>query len=207
MQRLFLSSSFEEVTSLFINFAEEKLSGKTVTFIPTAALHENINFYVESGKMALKNLGMIVDELEISKSTIDQISRKIIDNDYIYVSGGNTFFLLQELKRTGADKIIIEQINLGKPYIGESAGSIILSPNIEYVKYMDDYKIAKELTTYNALNILDFYPLPHYNSFPFEELVERIILKYESTLPLTPISNSQAILIKGNEFQIIDKSI
>ncbi|WP_252346614.1 Type 1 glutamine amidotransferase-like domain-containing protein, partial [Listeria monocytogenes] len=39
-------------------------------------------------------------------------------NDFIYVTGGNTFFLLQELKRTGADKLILEEIAKGKLYIG-----------------------------------------------------------------------------------------
>ena len=65
-------------------------------------------------KKALKELGLIVDELEISIASIDEISDKLRRNDYIFVSGGNTFFLLQELKRNGTDKIIIEQINSGK---------------------------------------------------------------------------------------------
>ena len=58
---------------------------------------------------------------------------KLQVNDFIYVTGGNTFFLLQELKKAGADKLIKEQISAGKIYIGESAGAMILSPNIEYV--------------------------------------------------------------------------
>ena len=161
-----------------------------------------MNFYVQSGKKALEKMGLIVDELEISTAKQSEIIRKLQNNDFIYISGGNTFFLLQELQRVGADTIIIEQIKLGKIYIGESAGSIILSPNIEYVKDMDDYKMATDLDTFHALNVIDFYPLPHKNSFPFQKTVEKIISKYEETFVLTPITNSQVILINDNDIRI-----
>ena len=205
MKKLFLSSSFADVAKLFPDFAQEELIGKKVTFIPTASLPEKVVFYVSAGKKALEKLGLIVDELEITKATSKEISNKLQNNDYIYVTGGNTFFLLQELKRTGADKIITEQINSGKIYIGESAGSMILSPNIEYVKDMDDCKKAPELKDNSALSIVKFYPLPHHTNFPFKKAVEKIIAKYDSELKLIPISNSQAIIVNGNNIKINEK--
>jgi dipeptidase E len=107
--------------------------------------------------------------------------------------------LLHELIKTGADKIIVEQINSGKLYIGESAGSMIVSPNVEYVQGMDSIKKAPELETLSALSVIDFYPLPHYTNFPFKKAVEKIIAQYETDLKLYPISNSQAILVNGND--------
>ncbi len=38
----------------------------------------------------------------------------VINPNGKYVSGGNTFYLLQELKRTGADLLLLEQIEHGK---------------------------------------------------------------------------------------------
>ncbi len=201
MKKLFLSSSFKDVAKLFPGFASNNLIGKTVTFIPTAALHEKVNFYVKSGRKALEKMGLKVDNLDVSTAAQSEILTKLQSNDYIYVSGGNTFFLLQELRRVGADKIIIEQIESGKLYIGESAGSIILSPNIEYVKGMDDYKAATDLNNFDALNIINFYPLPHQNCFPFQKTVEKIISNYGGTLPLRPITNSQVILIDGSDIK------
>ena len=55
----------------------------------------------------------------------------------IFVGGGNTFFLLQELKRSGADKIIAQEVAKGKFYIGESAGAIAACPDIGYSAVMD----------------------------------------------------------------------
>lgn len=204
MSKLFISSSFQDTANLLPDFIAGDLTGKTVTFIPTAALHEKVNFYVKSGKKALEKLGLHVEELEISTADQSDIIRKLQDNDFIYVTGGNTFFLLQELKRTGADKIIKEQILSGKPYIGESAGSMILSPNIEYAKDMDDSSMADGLDSFDALQITDFYPVPHHNCFPFQKAVKKIISKYEDTLDLKPITNSQVILVNDGEVQICE---
>ncbi|BCJ93701.1 putative peptidase Lmo0363 [Anaerocolumna cellulosilytica] len=204
MKKLFLSSSFKDVAELFEEFASMELVGKTVTFIPTAALHEKVNFYVKSGRKALEKMGLIVEELEISSATQAEIVNKLQSNDFIYVSGGNTFFLLQELQRVGADKIIKDEIESGKIYIGESAGSMILAPDTEYVKDMDDYKIATDLSDFHGLNIVDFYPVPHHNCSPFQKAVERIISKYEDTLILKPISNSQVIEVSDNVIRIAE---
>lgn len=100
MKKLFLVSSFKDVVNIFTDF-EKDLSGKTVTFIPTASKVEKVIFYVNAGRKALEKIGLTVDELEISTATTDEISSKIKNNDFIYVTGGNTFYLLQELKRTG----------------------------------------------------------------------------------------------------------
>ena len=204
MKKMFLASSFVDVADLFVKFSEGKCAGKTVTFIPTASLVEDVNFYVGAGKKALEKCGLIVDELEISTATKEKIASAIKNNDYIYVSGGNTFFLLQELKRTGADKIISEHINSGKIYIGESAGSIVLSCNIEYVKDMDDFTAAPNIGTFSSLGMIDFHPVPHHTNFPFKESVESIISSYEGKIDLCPISNSQAIVVHGNKFEVWD---
>ncbi|MCP3797188.1 peptidase E [Paenibacillus sp. CH40] len=202
MKKLFLSSSFKDVAPWLVHFVGENLEGKKVTFIPTASIPEKVKFYVESGKKALENLGLVVDEIEISTATWDEIASKIRGNDYIYITGGNTFYLLQELKRTGADKIIAEEVNAGKLYIGESAGSLILSPNIEYVQLMDDVQEAPALDSFAALGVIEFYPVPHHTNIPFKKAVEDIIEEYGSQLNLYPISNAEVILVEGDRIKV-----
>lgn len=203
MKKMFLSSSFEDVIEKFINFINEDFKGKTVTFIPTASVVEEVDFYVESAKNKLIDLGMNVDVLDISKSDIVEIEKKLRNNDYIYVSGGNTFFLLQEMKNSGAAHIIIDEVNKGKVYIGESAGSVVASPNIEYINAMDSVDEAKALESYVGLNLIDFYPLPHYGEFPFKDSADAIENKYRDILDLKLISNTQVIEVKGNEISIL----
>lgn len=201
-KRMFLTSSFADVAELFLTFTEGKCAGKTVTFIPTASIVEEVRFYVPAGRAALEKLGLTIDELEISTASKEEIEHKLQKNDYIYITGGNTFFLLQELKRTGADRLIIEQINLGKVYIGESAGSIVMSRNIDYVKEMDDAALAPDLAAFSSLGMVDFYPVPHHTNFPFKEAVESIISEFSGELDLCPISNQQVIVVYDDEFKV-----
>lgn len=204
MRKLFLASSFSEVASLFPKFAGEEIKGKRITFIPTASLVEEVRFYVDDDRKAFEELGIIVEELEITAASPDKILEVLNRNDYIFVSGGNIFYLLQELRRKGADILITEQIRAGKLYIGTSAGSVILCPDIEFVKEMDDNSTAPELQSFTGLNIVDFYILPHYLDFPFEEITQNIVKKYGKKLDLRPISNKQVITIAGNRIEILE---
>ena len=148
-------------------------------------------------------MGLIVDELEISTASYLDIENKLENNDYIYVVGGNTFFLLQEMNKSGAGNLIKMQINAGKLFIGESAGAILLAPDIEYSKDTDNPLAAPQLKTYEALDIIDFYPVPHDKDDSLKEAVEILISKYGTQLPLVPFSNSQAILVMGKKWQIV----
>ncbi|WP_018463047.1 Type 1 glutamine amidotransferase-like domain-containing protein [Segatella paludivivens] len=206
MKRLFLCSSFADVANLFVDYVKEDLQGKTIAFIPTASLTESVRFYVEKGKKALEKAGLIVEEVEITQLSKEEISSRLHKCDYIYITGGNTFFLLQELKRKGIDKIIAEQVELGKLYIGESAGAIIASPDTEYIKSVnfDPIEKAPELEDCTSLDLVDFYTVPHYGNFPFKKKGEKVVQLYNEKLQLIPISNKQAILIEGLNIQIED---
>jgi dipeptidase E len=203
MKKLFLSSYFSGVAKLFPDFAGG-CSGKKVVFIPTASIHEKVTFFVGADLKALGKLGLAVDELEVSTAPHADIASKLSEADYIFVEGGNTFFLLQELRRTGADKLIVEHINNGKLYIGASAGSVIASGDIEYLKYMDDPDAAPELNgDFSALSIVDFSIVPHCTNFPFKKPAEKIIAEYSGKLDLRPISNNQAIVVDGDRVEQI----
>lgn len=205
MQKLFLASLFKDVFQIFIDFANENLVGKTVTFIPTAAIPDKLDFHIRYSKELLAKMGLIVYELEISTASHSDIVKKLENNEYIYVAGGNTFFLLQEMNRTGTGNLIKTQINTGKLFIDESAGAILVAPDIEYSKDTDNPLMAPNLKSYDALNIVDFYPVPHYNDASLKEAVDIVISKYGTKLPLVPFSNSQAILVIGKEKQIVSK--
>ena len=203
MKRIFLVSMFQNVSGLLKSVEEVK--GKTVTFIPTASKVEKLGFFVKIGKWALRFSGMKVEELDISTASIEQAKAVLVKNDIIYVAGGNTFFLLQELRRSGADRLIIEEVNKGKLYIGESAGAIVACPDIGYSSIMDDPQQAPELTDYRGLGIVDFYVVPHYQSREFKAAAEEIIQKNREQKKLAVINDHQAVWVRGNTSEILGK--
>jgi dipeptidase E len=196
MSKLFLSSYFSESAGLFPDFAGTDLAGKKVIFIPTAALNEKLTFYVDADRKALQKLGLNIEELEISKASGRTIEDSIHNADYIFVAGGNTFFLLQELRRTGTDDLIIEHIRKGKTYVGSSAGSAIMSRDIGYLRFMDPPEAAPGLKDdFSALSMVDFYIVPHHDSFFFKRSAERTLKEYQDKLDLRPISDDQVITV------------
>ena len=58
--------------------------------------------------------------------------------DIIYMIGGNTFYLLKELKEKNLAEKIIQAIDNGVIYVGSSAGSIILGKTIETALPFDE---------------------------------------------------------------------
>lgn len=200
MDNILLTSYFKEVASLLPTFLNTELAGKKVCFIPTASIPEPVNFYVNDGREALEAYGLEVMELEILTASSEEIVQKITEADVIYVTGGNTFFLLDAFRKRGVDALIIQQIHSGKPYIGESAGSIILSADIAYATIMDSPEAAPDLNKdYEALAITEFSIVPHATNMPFKDMVKETVQTYSNAYQLTIISNHQAIMKIGDE--------
>ncbi len=203
MRKIFLSSYFAAVQNIFKNFIKEDLKNKEILFIPTASAVEEIDFYVNDAKIAFENLGMKVNILELTKVSEEEARQKISATTFLYISGGNTFFLLQEIKRKNLVSLIAERVQKGMIYIGESAGSMIATADIEYAEGMDNREIAKDLDSTNALNLISFYPLVHYNEPPFIEISRKREEKYGDKLNLIKINNKQAITIEDDNINIV----
>ncbi|MFT8987166.1 MAG: Type 1 glutamine amidotransferase-like domain-containing protein [Bifidobacterium psychraerophilum] len=204
MQNLFLSSSFEDVAQFFPEFIGEDIHGRTACLIPTASNKDKINFFVNSDRNALKDMGVTVSDLDIAEASTQEISSKLDEADYIFVSGGNTFYLLEEMRRSGAGRMIVEQINAGKPYIGASAGSVILSHDITYISPMDSSDVAPSLDgDFTALGVTDFSVLPHVGNIPFRKAANTILKSYGEQFDLRAISNNQVITVVNGRTQTL----
>jgi len=209
MKKLFLASYFAGVESQFPGFAREDLTGKKVVFIPTAGLHEMsekdreaLDYINKTDKEALINLGFIIEDLEISSAPYDVIEKSISNADAIFVCGGSTFFLMQELKRKGIDKLISQHIEKGKLYMGTSAGSLIAQKDI-VADGVDDPKFGPHLNgDYSALGFIDFYLYVHYGSHYWGD-DDEYIRKYYAHLNYKKLSDKQAITVDGEKIEVV----
>ena len=205
MKNLFLCSYFAGVKDLFRQYASEKQLGKHVLFIPTAGNVEEYRGYIDEALQAFAELGFQVEILDISACDRETAQAKIFQSKLLYVSGGNTFYLLQELKKKELLFLIKEQIADDMVYVGESAGAVITAENIDYIRLMDDKEVAGELSDTVALHEADFYLLPHVGEEPFVESAQATLDTYSDQLNLLPLNNRQAVLVEGEEVKVLEE--
>ena len=194
--KLFLTSYLAGTKELVQNFLTQNNVQK-VLFIPTATNVEEYRDYVDEGIAVLKENGYDVTVLDVATAPHSKSVQAIKNSGCLCISGGNTFYLLQELKRNGLLDLIKQKIQDDMLYIGESAGAIIACPNISYNQIMDDKTIATELTNYSGMGLVDYYVLPHNGEFPFVETTAQTIKVYGEEINLVPINNSQAVIVEN----------
>lgn len=206
MANIFLCSYFAEVASKINEVVD--FQGKHVSFIDTAAKFEEVNFYVDEAVKILEKFGAKLTRIDIScvKNLVTQISEcdefcvaddKILATinkcDIIYVSGGNTFYLLNELRKSCAEQAIKNAVKAGKIYVGESAGAIVAAPDTRYATLMD--KSSVNMSDFTGLNLVDFCVVPHFGCEPFVEATHEIMEEFGDLYDLRPINNAEFIAL------------
>ena len=203
MKNMILTSSLYESIKLVKKFLNEKIASKKILFIPTATNVDEYKKYIHLTQKVFEDFGYEVENFDISVFPEEVAKEKLLEAEIIFISGGNTFYLLQELKKKNLISYLKERIGKGLIYIGESAGSVITAPNIEYASVMDDKTLAEELDDYTGLNLVDFYVVPHFEEEPFVESSRKIVELYKDKLDLKLINNKEIILVENDDFKIV----
>jgi len=200
---MILTSSLYESIELVKKFLDKNTESKKILFIPTAANVEEYKKYMHLTQKAFEDFGYEVENFDVSVFSEEIAKEKLSEAKIVFISGGNTFYLLQELKRKNLITYLKERIENGLLYIGESAGSVIAAPDIEYAFVIDDKTVATELDDYAGLNLIDFYIVPHFEEEPFVESSRKTVELYKDKLDLKLINNKEAILVENNNFTIL----
>lgn len=205
MKNMILTSSLYESMGIVKKFLNEKTESKKILFIPTATNVDEYKKYIHLTQKVFEDFGYEVENFDISVFSEETVKEKISETKIIFVSGGNTFYLLQELKKKNLISYLREKIENGLLYIGESAGSVITAPNIEYADIVDDKALATELNDYTGLNLVDFYVVPHFEEEPFVESSRKVVELYKDKLDLKVINNKEVVLVENDDFRIRKK--
>lgn len=196
--KLFLCSRFCNVGTLI----QEDLQNKRIVFIPTAAAKEGASRYVLAGRELLRKMGASVTEMDISKQSRNTIKTAFAQADCIYFSGGNSFFLMDALRKTGADQLLKKELQRGKLMVGESAGAIVCAPTITYIEPMDKKPLEYSQQDDAGLGLVEYYILPHYHDEAYREASEKVQAEF-GELDIRPLSNEQAILVQDKTAKVI----
>lgn len=204
MRKLFLTSTGLplETRQYFLNLIGKPPQKLKVAFIPTAADPEEDKWFVDSAKKELAEIGFTFQEIDL-KEDPKIIKEKLEDCDIIYINGGNTFYLLDLVRKSGLDKYISQLLDQGKIYVGVSAGSALAGPDIEIAGWSPDWdKNIVNLKDTTGLNLVPFAICPHFEESHREILKRNLQGKNYQIIPIT---NSQAILVLDKNYQVVGK--
>jgi dipeptidase E len=203
MKKLFLASVFSLVGDSITEIIPRP-TGLRVAFISTAAEVYEDTPWLEADRHKLLDLGFVVADYDIMGKSESVIYAELEQFDVVFVSGGNTFYLLYHAKQSGFANAIQRLIEEGKPYIGSSAGSIFVGPTIEPIGTLDDPTVVPELASSLSIGMVDFVPLPHYGKAKYADRHEAIQATYVDTYNLVPLTDNQAILVEGDKRRVIE---
>lgn len=154
---------------------------------------DKIDKAIKEDTCLLENIGFNVDVIDLKDyfDKSDKLEQECKKYNAFCVMGGNVFVLRSAMKYSGFDRFLKNISNDDNYlYIGYSAGSIVLTRNIDVFKMVDEpvdfYK--KNEIIYDGLNLINYIFVPHYKSnyhkaYLIDEIVkecEKDKLKYKT---------------------------
>lgn len=173
--KLFLSSvrlpNSEEMVELFGD-----KSSLSVAIIPNAFdVYPKERQHKENSitKKKFEDAGFSVHVADIVEGNQDSTLKHIEGSDFVWVTGGNTFYLNYILRKSGIDKVLKNVIDQGTVYGGQSAGAVIAGPTLYGIDYMDDKSKAPQVVL-EGLNFVDFGVIPHWDNEKYKSELNNI---------------------------------
>lgn len=173
---------------------------KLAHIITASKVSENTGF-VDRERKVLKDLGFRIEEFDIEGENEKSLMRKFSGKDIIYVQGGNTFYLLKQVRQSGFEKVVEGLIEKGVIYIGVSAGSYIACPTIEMAVWKNTDRSHYGLGNLKAMNLVPFLVSVHCNREKYREGLREGIAK--ANYPVRILTDEQALLIRGDKVKLI----
>jgi dipeptidase E len=157
MKRLLLISNSTAFGGGYLDHAEPEIRKAldgvgTVLFVPFA-LHDR-DAYTKKARERFASMGFGLQSLHELPDPLAAVGAA----EAIFIGGGNTFRLLNELHRRHILAPIRERVATGMPYLGSSAGSNVACPTIMTT---NDMPIV-EPPSFQALGLVPFQINPHY---------------------------------------------
>lgn len=203
MKHLFLTSSVGFVAHDFAKRIDAK--GLKLAFILTATeVEEGDLEWLRRDRKSLVDAGFELTDYTFTGKTKEEVEVFLKDFDGIYISGGNTFWLLGKIQESECAQIIKDFVEGGKLYIGTSAGSIIAGPDIYPTRNLVKFEKTPKLENYDGLGLVDFMIYPHWGSRDFETKQAGLRMKnsWSEKYPIILLPDNSYIEVKDDSYKI-----
>lgn len=142
-----------------------------------------------------ESLGYITSVLDLVKSTETQRKQMLESSDFLWITGGNSFYLNYYIRHTGFDVLIKNALTRKLVYGGASAGAIVAGPTLHGAEFADDPNDAPEVV-WDAMKLVDFCITPHWGMEKYLPVLETIqATQAQYAAKVITLTNDQAITI------------
>ncbi|WP_424237629.1 Type 1 glutamine amidotransferase-like domain-containing protein [Bhargavaea ginsengi] len=162
MKLLLTSNGFytDKIRRRFLGLLDADPRILEAAIITTASPLKERNRFAEKARSDFEKMGFRkVDWVDVESESPDILLQK----DVIYINGGNPFFLLEQMKKSGADRVLAELAQKGTVIVGVSAGAVLLGPDIRIVHYFTPQLNVRNIEDFSALGLTDKRIFPHYD--------------------------------------------
>ena len=158
----------------------------------------------ELGNIA-KYIGGTIDFVNLRAYTKEEIRKRLVNTDIIYIVGGKQFILPKLFKETGFDEILRECAK-NKIVMGTSAGATVLGKQIESASYWKErYQVEKEKIENKTLGLVEFNIVPHYMREDHKkwnkEFLEEVLR--DNPFPVYAIRDNQAVIYDEGKLKFV----
>lgn len=157
--------------------------------------------WYEQNKAKLIEFGFNPIEYDLVGKDVAILRRDLSIFDVIYVEGGNVFYLMNEVRKSGFDLVIDELLLSGKLYMGSSAGSMIMGPNLDHLLTIDDPTLAPDLHDFSGLGYVKQKIIPHFGRDKYRQ--KHALLKEKYGNALTFLRDDQAVIVNDDQVNIV----
>lgn len=207
MKQLILTSSSNVVVNHWIKQLDRGPKKLSLAFITTAAeCYSGEKPWIEADKNALITAGFKLIDYTITGKTLVKLKQDLANVDLIFVAGGNTFYLLDQAYRSGFFQLLQSEKWQDKVYVGSSAGSLLVCPDINVTKYIDDPTVAPNLKSTQGAGLVPFVVLPHWGATEFQKEYQQLFnAGYDIPFPLVMLRDNQYLLVENNSTQFFQQ--
>lgn len=177
-----------------------------LVFIPTAAnMEAGDKWWLIQDLSKCKELGFgEVDIVDIAAVPRDIWQKRLEKADVIMVGGGNTSYLMDQIRRSGLAEALPELLRT-RVYVGISAGSMVMASKLKEKEMQRLYEepIVDDSTN-DGLGFVDFLVVPHMNSPHFSRTAELIDeVARDTDISLYAIDDQTAVKVVDDDIEVV----
>ena len=203
---LFLASSLQNTISILAMKAPKVGKGCQVMFIRNAADEVEEPWWVRSDREAFTSLGCEIVDVDLRKTTKEEMRELLGRSEVIHFCGGSVLLLLSVLQKSGLAGVVVDAVRKGEIiYTGTSAGSMIAAKDVTLAQYDGgETEYLNLISEYRALGLVNFMILPHTNN-PDIVADNKKVMEHlaENKTPLIFLNDDQAVFVEGERFEIL----